>query len=230
MNRRGIGKYLTDAATLPRDAASAWRTDGAAGVWTELRRRTVDRAAGYVRYIVLEADLENFRRVSPPEGVVIRPFAGSDWSSLGPMVPCRVAPILTAARRAGRTCLVAWRGSEAIGYIWFSPAVEQRYENFALSLPPATTYLWQIQVTRSARRQGLGAALISAGFEQAAQQGFRRSWMITSPSNRAAQKAVTTITTGRVLGSIRRVKVASWMQTRYAPLQHSLPLQSYIRP
>jgi ribosomal protein S18 acetylase RimI-like enzyme len=229
MNRR-IQKYVTDAATLPRDAASAWRTDGAAGVWTELRRRTVDRAAGYVRYILLEADLEGFRRVPPPEGVEIRPFTGSDWTSLGAIVTCRVAPIFAAAVRAGRICLVAWRGSEAVGYIWFSPAVEERYENFALPLPPDTTYLWQIQVTRSARHHGLGGALVSAGFELAVERGFRRSWMITSPTNTAAQKTFATITGGRVLGSISRVKVASWMQTRYAPLQQSLPLHVYIRP
>lgn len=229
MSHRRIQKYLTDAATLPRDAASAWRTDGAAGVWTELRRRTVDRAAGYVRYIVLEADLECFERVPAPDGVVIRPFTDPDWASLGALVTCRVAPVFTAALRAGRVCLVAWRGSEALGYIWFSPAVEHRYESFALPLPPDTIYLWQLQVTRSARRQGLGGALISAGFEWAVQQGFRRSWMITSPANTAAQKTVTTVTAGRVLGSISRVKVASWMHSRYAPLQESLPLKGYIR-
>lgn len=230
MSRGRVRKYLTDAATLPRDAASAWRTDGAAGVWTELRRRTVDRAAGYVRYIVLEADIADFRRVPPPDGVVIKPFTDTNWVSLGPLVPCRVAPIFTEALRAGRLCLVAWRGSEALGYVWLSPAVDERYENFALALPPDTTYLWQIQVTRSARRRGLGAALVSAGLERAAQQGLRRMWMITRRSNTAAQRTVTTVTTGRVLGSISRVKLASWMQSRFVPLQDSLPLHSYIRP
>ena len=40
MSYRRIQKYLTDLATLPGDAATAWRTAGRAGVWTEVRRRT----------------------------------------------------------------------------------------------------------------------------------------------------------------------------------------------
>jgi ribosomal protein S18 acetylase RimI-like enzyme len=230
VNHPRIQKYLTDVATLPGDAAAAWRSDGPTGVWTEVRRRTVDRAVGYVRYIVLEADLDGFRRVPPPDGIVIRPFDGSDWASLGYLVSCRVAPIFTAAVRAGRTCLVAWRGSEALGYLWLSPAIEERYENFVLPLPPDTIYVWQIQVARSARRQGLGAALVSAGFEYAVNRGVRRSWMITSPANTAAQKTIATIAASRVLGNISRVKVGSWMQGRYAPFPEPLPLHSYIIP
>lgn len=230
MNRQRIRKYLTDIATLPGDAAAAWRSDGSAGVWTEVRRRTVDRACGYVRYLVLEADLEGFRRVPPPDGVVMRPFAGADWAALGGLVSCRVAPSFTAALRSGRTCLVAWRDSEAVGYIWFSPAVEECYENFRLLLPPETIYLWQLKVARSARRQGLGGSLVSAGFELALEQGIRRSWMITSPTNTAAQKTVASITASRVLGSISRLKIASWMQSRYSPLHEPLPLQTYICP
>jgi ribosomal protein S18 acetylase RimI-like enzyme len=230
MNDRRIRKYLTDVATLPGDAAASWRTAGPAGVWTEIRRRTVDRAGGYVRYIVLEADLDEFRRVPPPEGVAIRPFAGPDWSVLGGLVSRRLAPIFTAALAARRTCLVAWHGSEAVGYIWFSPVVEERYENFLLPLPPDTIYLWQIQVARSSRCKGLGRALISAGFELAVEQGARRSLMITGRTNTAAQKAVAAITTSRVLGTISRVKIASWMHTRFAPLRETLPLQSSILP
>ncbi|HZA91227.1 MAG TPA: GNAT family N-acetyltransferase [Gemmatimonadales bacterium] len=230
MNRQRIRKYLTDIATLPGDAAAAWRSGGSAEVWTEVRRRTVDRAGGYVRYLVLEADLERFRRVPPPDGVLIRRFAGPDWCSLGGLVSYRLAPTFTAALRAGRMCLVAWRGSEAVGYIWFSPAVEERYENFRLLLPPETIYLWQLKVASSARRQGLGGSLVSTGFELALEQGIHRSWMITSPTNIAAQRTVASITASRVLGSISRVKIAAWMQSRYSPLQEPLPLQTYICP
>jgi ribosomal protein S18 acetylase RimI-like enzyme len=230
MNFRRIEKYLTDIATLPGDAAAAWRTEGPTGVLTEVRRRTVDRAGGYVRYIVLDADLDGFRRVPPPDGVRIEPFSGSDWSALGGLVSRQLAPACNAAVRAGRECLVAWRGSEALGFIWFSPAVEQRYESFSLPLPPGTTYLWQLRVARWARNQGIGAALVSAGFEHAVRRGVRRSLMITSGKNTAAQKTVATITASWVLGSISRVKVATWMQTRYVPWQEPLPLQSYMRP
>jgi ribosomal protein S18 acetylase RimI-like enzyme len=220
-------KYVTDLRTLPGDAAAAWRSAGASGIWTELRRRTIDRAGSFVRNLVLEADLTTTRRSSLARGIEIRPFTGPDWSSLGDLVSQRLAPVFTAALRADRQCLVAWRGTEALGYIWFSPRTELRYENFDLPLPDDATYLWQIQVARAARRQGVGAALIQAGFRQALQDGFRRSWMITAPDNAAAQNTVSSVAECRLLGSISRVKVVSWMQCRYLPMPEARPLEPH---
>jgi ribosomal protein S18 acetylase RimI-like enzyme len=220
-------KYVTDLRTLPGDAAAAWRSAGASGVWTELRRRTVDRAGGFVRNLVLEADLTTTRRGSLARGIEIRPFACPDWSSLGDLVSQRLHPVFTAALSADRQCLIAWRGQEALGYIWFSPRTELRYENFDLPLPADANYLWQIQVARMARRQGIGAALIKAGFRQALQDGFRRSWMVTAPDNAAAQNTISSVAECRLLGSISRVKVVSWMQCRYLPMPQARPLEPH---
>ncbi len=222
-------KYVTDLSTLPGDAAAAWRSAGPPGVWNELRRRTIDRAGGFVRNLVIEADLSTTRRTSPPSGIEIRPFTGEDWSCFGDMAGQRVAPVFTDASRAGRTCLVAWRGHEALGYIWFSPQVELRYENFDLPLPADTNYLWQIQVARGARRRGVGAALIQAGFQQALGHGVRRSWMITAPDNAAAQNTLSSVAECRLLGTIRRVKVVSWMQCRYLPLHEPRALEPHAK-
>jgi ribosomal protein S18 acetylase RimI-like enzyme len=222
-------KYVTDLSTLPSDAAAAWRSAGAPGVWTELRRRTIDRAGGFVRNLVIEADLSTTRRTSPPSGIVIRPFTGEDWSGLGDMAGQRLARVFTSASRAGRTCLVAWRGHEALGYIWFSPRIERRYENFDLPLPADANYLWQIQVARGARRHGVGAALIRAGFQQSLERGLRRSWMVTAPDNAAAQNTVSSVAECRLLGTISRVKVVSWMQCRYLPLHEPRALEPHVK-
>lgn len=215
---RRLRKYATDIATLPGDAAAAWRSAGTAGVLTELRRRTVDRAGGYVCNLVIEADFSGLRPIAPLPGIEIRPFGSDDWALLGDLVGQRVAPVFTAAARAGRSCLVAWHGSRALGYIWISPAVELRYENFVLPMPPDANYFWQLQVARSQRRQGVGAALVSAGLQWSIEQGFRRSRMITSSDNVAAQRTIASLAPCLVLGKIRRVKVGPWMRSRYLPL------------
>src|SRR6185295_7794909 len=62
----GWKKYVDDCRSFPGDAARAWRSGGAAGVWLELRRRTIDRAGSYVHYLVLEADLSTLRAIPMP--------------------------------------------------------------------------------------------------------------------------------------------------------------------
>jgi ribosomal protein S18 acetylase RimI-like enzyme len=215
-------KYARDIKSLPHDVAAAWRADGAAGVALQLRRRTIDRLGGYVRYIVLEADMLDVLPHAPSD-YEIRCFTDSDWSLLGDLVPLRVVPVFDAARRAGRLCLVAWHGTNAEGYIWVSPAVEERHENFALELPADAIYLWQIQVTRSARRRGLGSALIRAAFRLAAEHGFRRSWMVTRQDNIAARSTINAVAPCRVLGTISRIKIFSWMRSSFLRLQHPVP-------
>jgi hypothetical protein len=77
----------------------------------------------------------------------------------------------------------------------------------------------------------------SAACDGLAHRGFHlHDWFVAaeesgaSQPNTAAQKAVASITTSRVLGNISRVKVASWTQTRYVPLQEARLLLSFIRP
>jgi GNAT superfamily N-acetyltransferase len=219
-----LRKYVRDLQSLPNDVAAAWRSDGVAGVTLQLRRRSVDRLGGYVRYIVIEADMLMLQP-HPPSDCEIRCFTDADWSLLGDLVPLRLVPIFEAARRAGRLCLVAWGGTTALGYIWLSPAVEERYENFVLEMPTDAIYLWQIQVSRSVRRQGLGAALIRAGFQVAAERGLRRSWMITRGDNIAAQNTIAAVCSCQVLGTLSRVKVAAWMRSSFVRLPEPLQLQ-----
>jgi len=226
---RALQKYVNDLRTFPDDAVRAWRSAGAAGVWLELRRRTVDRAGAYSRYMVIEADLSTVRLIETPVGIEIRPFTESDWSLLGDLAGSRLTRCFAAAAAAGRVCLVAWRGSTAVGYVWFSPAVDQRYESFALTLPSDAIYLWQLQVSRSARRMGIGAALVSFGLLLAKQQGYRLSWMITRCDNRAAQSTIASVAPSRVLGTLSRIKVTSWMHTRFRLLPTPEPLPGTAR-
>lgn len=227
---RAFRKYVNDLETFPGDAIRAWRSAGAAGVWLELRRRTVDRAGGYSSYLVIEADLSTTREIPMPEGIEIRPFTGSDWTLLGDLAGYRLSKCFTAASAAGRVCLVAWRDSTAVGYVWFSPAIDQRYESFALTLPSDAIYLWQMQVSRSERRRGVGAALASYGLLMARQQGHRRSWMITRSDNLAAQSTIASVAQTRVLGTLSRIKVTSWTHTRFLVLRTPQPLQVVLTP
>ncbi|MGZ8391255.1 MAG: GNAT family N-acetyltransferase [Gemmatimonadales bacterium] len=226
---RALQKYVNDMETFPDDAVRAWRSAGAAGVWLELRRRTVDRAGAYSRYMVIEADLSTVRQIEAPVGIEIRPFTGSDWSLLGDLAGSRLTRCFSTAAAAGRVCLVAWRGSTAVGYVWLSPAIEQRYESFALGLPSDAIYVWQIQVSRSARQMGIGAALGSFGLLLAKQQGYRRIWMITHHENLAAQRTIASVAPSRVLGTLSRIKVTSWMYTRFRLLPSAEPLPGTAR-
>ena len=227
---RALNKYVNDLETFPQDAVRAWRSAGAAGVWLETRRRTVDRAGGYSSYLVIEADLSTTRDVALPAGIEIRPFTGDDWTLLGDLAGHRLTKCFAAAAGAGRVCLVAWRGSTAVGYVWFSPAMEQRYESFALPLPSDAIYLWQIQVSRSGRRRGVASALVSFGLRMARQQGYRLSWMITRADNLAAQGTIASVASSRVLGTVRRIKVTSWMRTRFFVLATPQPLRVASTP
>ena len=209
-----LGKYATDLQTFPGDAARAWRSGGVEGVWLELRRRTIDRAGSYSHYLVLEADLSTLREVPVPEGIEIRPFSGPDWSLLGDLSGWRVTKWFAASAAAGRVCLVAWRGSTAVGYFWLSPEIARRYENFEIPMPPDTVYFSQIQVARSERRRHLGAALGSFGMRLARDQGYSRSWMLIRRDNVAAQSTLASLASSRVLGSISRIKLTSWTHDR----------------
>jgi GNAT superfamily N-acetyltransferase len=225
--RAGSGwrKYLDDGRSFPGDAARAWRSGGAAGVWLELRKRTLDRAGGYTRYLLIEADLSTLRAIPLPEGIDIRPFTGSDWALLGDLAGHRLGRCFAAAAAAGRMCFVAWRDSKAVGYLWLSPAIDQRYEHFALPLPVDAIYLWQIQVARSERHRGVGAALVSSSLSWARRQDYRRSWMLTRSDNLAAQSTIASVASSRVLGIVSRIRLTSWVRIRLLLSPSPRPLQ-----
>ncbi len=214
--------------TFPGDTLRAWRTGGWAGVRDELQRRTLDRLGGYVRRFVVETDLARLAEMAPPDEVEIRPFSGPDWLLLGDMARSRLAPQFGQAAAAGRTCLVAWNRRQAVGYAWFSPSVETRHESYDLQLPSDAIYIWQLEVVRAERRRGVAAALLSSGLMLSRAHGFRRSWMIIQPDDVASLRAIASVAPSRVLGTVARVKVLSWMRSRYRALSAPVPIEGTL--
>lgn len=223
-----LTRYLTDLRNFPVDAARAWRVGGWTEVREEIRKRTLDRVGGYVRRFVIETDLSRLAEVAAPEGVEIRPFEGPDWSLLGDMTRSRLTHGFDEATAAGRICLVAWKRRQAVGYAWFSPRIENRYENYALPLPADTIYIWQVEVSRSERRQGVAAALLSSGLQLARTRNFCRSWIIVHPDNVASLRTIASVAPSRVLGTVARIKVLSWIHSRYRALSAPVQLEGML--
>jgi hypothetical protein len=224
-----LSKYLTDVRTFPADALRAWRAGGWPAVRLEVRRRTVDRVGGYVRRLVVEADLSGLIEAPLPTGVDIRPFSGPDWLLLGDMARSHLAPHFGDAAADGRICLVAWKRRQAIGYAWFSPAIEYQHESYDLQLPPYTNYVWQVEVARSERRHGVAAALLSRGLRLSWERGFQRSWMIVHPTNIGSLGGIVRVAPSRVLGTVSRIKVLSWMRSWYRALSTPIPIEIKLR-
>ncbi|MFL5548286.1 MAG: GNAT family N-acetyltransferase [Gemmatimonadales bacterium] len=218
-------KYLHDLQTFPGDGLRAWRSGGWVAVRKEIRRRTLGRLGGYVRRFLIETDLHQLVDAELPPEVDIRPFTGPDWTLLGNLGRSRMPQQFAEASAAGRTCLIAWKRRQAVGYVWFSTAIESRHERYDLMLPADTVYVWQIEVIRSERSQGVGAALLSRGLELCRERGFHRSWIIVHPNNFASIRTVASVAPSRVLGTVGRVKVLSWMRSWYRSLSTPVPIE-----
>ena len=223
-----LKKYASDCRTLPRDVRGAWHTGGAAGVWLELRRRTMDRVVGYSSGLVIETDLVGLAETRLPPGIEIAAFGGPDWSSLGDLVDDRLSASFAADAAAGRSCIVAWRGERAVGYAWASPAVEARYESFELPLPVDAVYAWHTLVAREERGTGIGSALVSSELHRARAQGYRRSWTVIVPENRASLRTVAAVGPSRIVGTVMRVKLLSSMHSHYRGLANPRPLRELL--
>lgn len=221
-----LRRYATDLRTFPADAGSAWRAAGWQGVAEEVRRRTLDPIGGYTRKFVIETDLSRLAEVAPPDSVEIRIFTGPDWSLLGDMARSRTAGQFGEATAAGRLCLVAWKRRQAVGYAWFSHKIETRHESYDLPLPSDAIYIWQVQVSRGERRQGVAAALLSAGLQLARDRGSRRSWMFIKPENVASLRTIASVAPSRVLGTIARIKLLSWIRNPYRALCAPVPIKT----
>jgi GNAT superfamily N-acetyltransferase len=220
-----LARYVGDIRSFPEDAVRAWRAGGWTGVRDEIRRRTLDRVGGYVRRVVVEADLSGLVDLPSPDGVDIRRFSGPDWLLLGDMARSHHAPRFHEAAAAGRTCLVAWKQRQAVGYVWFSPAIEGRHETYDLQLPPYTNYIWQIEVVRREARHGVASALLSRGLKLSWDEGFQRSWMIVHPKNVGSLRAIASVAPTRVLGTMARIKVLSWMRSWYRSLSAPVSIE-----
>jgi GNAT superfamily N-acetyltransferase len=225
MTRTG---YLSDLRTLPADAARAWRFAGWAGIRDEIRKRTIERVGGYVRRFVIESDLGRLAEVAPPEAVEVRLFDGPDWSLLGDMVTARLAHQFKDAAAAGRICLVAWKQRRAVGYAWFSPRIELHHEKYELPLPADAIYIWHLEVSPLERRQGVAAALLSSGLQVARDRGLRRSWIVIHPDNIASLRTISSIASSQVLGTVWRLKVLSWIYSRYRELSAPVSIEGTL--
>jgi GNAT superfamily N-acetyltransferase len=214
-----MGKYLFDARTLPHDAWLAWQLEGWAGVWSEIRERTVYRVHRRGHFLVIEQDLSSFRAVPPPSGVGLGEVTEDEWPRLGEIIGSRKLVRYRANAARGRTCIAAWRGDRPIGYTWVSDRMEAEIEVYPLPLPEYAAYLWDLYVIPEERGSGVGSALVAARLDHALQRGFRTGWRMISPRNKASLRTLDK-TSGpgtRVLGEIHFRKWLSRPRIDYRP-------------
>lgn len=205
-----------------RAAVQAWLIGSWAVVRDVIWRGTIDRVANARRFVI-ESDLARLAEVAPPEAVEVRLFTGPDWSLLGDTARLRTAHRFQEASAAGRICLVAWKQRHVVGYAWFSPRIDVRHEGYDLPLPADAVYIWQLEVSPGERRHGVAAALLSNGLQLARDRGLRRSWIVVHPDNIASLRTIAGVASSRVLGTVRRLKVLTWIYSRYRAL--SAPVQ-----
>ncbi|CAN5142259.1 hypothetical protein BH23GEM4_BH23GEM4_01360 [soil metagenome] len=213
-----LERYLRDLLTFPADAAFGWRNEGWRGVWREVRERTLVRVYRRTRFYLIDQDLHAVNDVPPPAGVVIEPFEG-EWERLAPVATRRQRDRFRRIAGADRVCLVAWRGSEPIGYTWYSLRIEPRVETYDLPLPADATYGWGLYVPPAERGGGIGSALVTARLRHARERGFRRSWRIVAVRNAAALRTVEkAVGSGsRVLGEVDFLKLGGRHRTHFRP-------------
>ena len=200
-----MNKYVRDVITFPRDAGAAWKHAGAAGVWREMRMRTLDRISRGGLALLLEHVVADVPYLPLPEGVRIAPFSGADWSPfLTLTTPMRIERFRTRIAR-GRECLVAWRGERPVGFTWISKCMERDIETYELPLPADGTYHWDLYVASEERGGGVGTALAYARLHHAHEHFYRIGWRLIDIDNwssqRGAQKTATAST--RVIGELR---------------------------
>ncbi|MEO8090882.1 MAG: hypothetical protein ABI703_11335, partial [Gemmatimonadales bacterium] len=120
---RLLTKYAEDCRTFPHDAALAYGYEGWRGVWNTLATRTVDRILRTGRVVIFAQALDAAPDVAPPNGVRISFLSEGDWPALSTLVTQRVLARFRALISAGRHCVVAWRGSQPIGYGWVAERI-----------------------------------------------------------------------------------------------------------
>jgi len=216
--RDRLRKYSRDLVTLPHDVRLVYRRGG----WLEVRQLLADRTWHRIyraeRMLVIEQDLEHFRDVPIPAGVSIRKLEDRDWAALGALVPMRELDRFRKVVSGGHVCLIAWRGTQPIGYTWYAGHLAPEVSILPIPLPSDAAYLWDLYVIPSERSTGIGSALVAARLRLAREAGFKLGWRAVLPTNAPSLRTVDkTAGNGRVLGEVRYVKVLSRMFASYAP-------------
>ena len=217
-----LDKYLDDCRTFPMDAALAFRLEGIRGVWETLAARTVDRVIRSGRMVVFAQALDSAPDIAPPPGVVIRSLAEDDWPALAGIVTQRNLRLFRALVANGRHAMVAWRGSEPIGYGWVAERVGPDVTACPLTLPADAAYLWDLYVVPGERSNGIGSGLASARIRTARELGFREGWRMIAPTNAASLRTlVKSGTSTRVVGELRFIKILANVHARFTPADAS---------
>ncbi len=209
-----MNKYVRDVITFPGDAGRAWRHSGARGAWREIRVRTFDRLSRRGLALLLEHVLVDVPHLPLPDGVRIATFAGPDWSPfLALTTEKRIAQFRKRIAR-GRECLVAWRGTQPVGFTWISTRMDRDMETYALPLPTDATYHWDLFVASAERGTGLGTALAFARLHHMRDKSYRVGWRLIDIDNLASQRTAqkTASSSTRVIGELRYMSIfgRSW--------------------
>jgi ribosomal protein S18 acetylase RimI-like enzyme len=218
MNLHGtLKKYVDDCRTFPADAGAAYQRDGLRAVWKVLARRTVYRVLRAGHLIVYSQSVADAPDVGPPPGVTIALLKDSDWPALAGLVTARDLLRFRALVAAGRYCLVAWRGSEPVGYGWVAEGLGSDVTLCQFPLPHDAAYLFDLYVLPAERGSGVGSALACARIQTARARGFREGWRTIAPSNGASLRTLRKTGNTCVMGELWYIKVLSRTFVRYTP-------------
>jgi GNAT superfamily N-acetyltransferase len=209
-------KYVDDCRTFPGDAALAFRQQGLAGVWDALRQRTVDRIVAAGHLVIFAQSLDSAPEIPAPEGVVLRPLGSDDWPALSSIVSQRDLSRFRTLMAKGRHGVVAWRGSQPIGYGWVAERLGPDVTACPLALPADAAYLWDLYVVPGERSSGVGSALASARIRIARQRGYREGWRMIAPENAPSLRTLAkSARQTRKVGELRFIKILSRVYSRF---------------
>lgn len=213
-----ISKYVADFRTFPADAVLSYRLEGMRGLWDALADRTLHRVVRTGHVIVFAQPLESAPEIPAPPGVAIRPLSQEDWPALSKIVTRRSLALFSTLAANGRHGVVAWRGSEAIGYGWVAEQIGPDVTACPLAMPPYAAYLWDLYVVPAERSNGVGSALASARVQLARGLGFTEGWRMIAPSNAASLRTLAkTGTNTKTVGELRFIKFFASIHTQFNP-------------